>query len=287
VAQKREGGKMLGWFKKRGAPATGPDYRNVDSREKAEDLHRKGELQELFLLPPEFGGERIPPNVVYVPPFAVELKARLDLGTISQLARDGHVTRYTATPTYEGRSVVPTQIHISATEPGNFTGTISIWGEAVQNEREPVLKPEALPVSEFRIEASMIERLGPSELVRAFIADYEAWNLYCNQLCSRDRETGMQAAEAAYASLLEKYCPAGQTRQPIAFGSHSSHESASEVILEMVESKDTCLVKTRHSKGTGTLAMEDDYEYHLKQQDGRWYLTSVLYVCDDGKYEGL
>ena len=78
---------MLSWFKKREAPGIGPDYRDIDSREKAEDLYRRGELKKVLLLPAEFGGQDILANVVYVPATTAQLKARLDLNTINHLPR--------------------------------------------------------------------------------------------------------------------------------------------------------------------------------------------------------
>lgn len=46
-------------------------------------------------------------------------------------------------------------------------------------------------------------------------------------------------------------------------------------------------MKTRHTKIVGTLTLTNDHEYHLKKVDERWFVVSVLYVDDEGKYEGL
>ncbi|WP_417503147.1 hypothetical protein [Marinobacter sp.] len=119
---------MFGWLKKNN---TGPDYSGVDSREKAEALVQKGELQKLLLLPSEFGGEDVPPNVVYVPVFAVELKASTDQNVILPLAQEGKVTRYNAAPEYEGKSFIPAAINIEASDPGSFTYRVAIWGKAL------------------------------------------------------------------------------------------------------------------------------------------------------------
>ena len=58
---------MFGWLKKKKPPADGPDFSAIDSREKAEELFRRGELEMLFLMPLEFGGIDDPRNVVFVP----------------------------------------------------------------------------------------------------------------------------------------------------------------------------------------------------------------------------
>jgi hypothetical protein len=278
---------MLSWFRRHNAPSTGPDYRHVDSREKAEELYRRGELQKLLLLPTEFGGQDIPPNIVYVPAMAVELKARIDLNTIGPLAEKGQVSRYTATPEYEGKSAIPSLIRISATDPGHFEGTIAIWGKPVQQNPNPISKVEALEQPSFTPAATPVETLGPEEFVRAYIVDYESWNKFAYGVSAQDPSTGMEVAESAYDALVQKYCPPGHAFQPIAFGSDSAHDDAREAIVSAEPEADTCVVKTRHTKTLGKLNMTDDYEYHLKKIGRRWFLVSVLYVDQDGTYEGL
>jgi hypothetical protein len=48
---------MFGWFKRKPSPPQGADFSEIDSREKAEALFRRGNLEKLFLMPLEFGGE--------------------------------------------------------------------------------------------------------------------------------------------------------------------------------------------------------------------------------------
>ena len=110
----------------------GTDYSHVDSKEKAEELAARGELAPLYLLPAEFGGTDDVGNVVYVPPFVVELKRRTDMNVILPLIESGSVTRYEATPRYEGASFVPSAIEIRGSEPGDVTATLAIWGEALE-----------------------------------------------------------------------------------------------------------------------------------------------------------
>ncbi len=123
---------MFNWRKGSKKPATGPDFSAVDSKEKAEQLHRKGDLCKLLLLPTEFGGQDIPPNVVYVPEFAVQMKARIDNNIIFPLAQSGKISLYRAEPNYEGDSFIPSSITITASEPGSFTAKVAIWGSAVK-----------------------------------------------------------------------------------------------------------------------------------------------------------
>jgi hypothetical protein len=117
-----------------GGGGSGPDFSRVDSREKAEQLVSRGELAGLHLVPPGFGGTDDPRNVVYVPPFAVELKRRTDANVIAPLVREGRVRSYTATPRYEGASFVPASIEIRAFDPGEFTTSLQIWGPALADD---------------------------------------------------------------------------------------------------------------------------------------------------------
>lgn len=124
---------MFGWFKKK-AQTNGPDFSAIDSLVKAEASARRGELEKLFLMPLEFGGEEIPPNTVYVPVGVAAIKEGIDNNVIGPLVEEGKATSYTASPQYQGASVVPTAIRIVASDPGEFSTTIKIWGEALSND---------------------------------------------------------------------------------------------------------------------------------------------------------
>jgi hypothetical protein len=127
---------MFGWFKKDRAPSKGPDFRSIDSQAKAMELAKSGQLKKLLLLPPEFGGKDIPPNWVLVPDWVVEKKSETDNNIVRPLAAEGKVTRYQALPQYQGKSFIPNAITIVASDPGSFTMTIAIWGDALKNEAE-------------------------------------------------------------------------------------------------------------------------------------------------------
>jgi hypothetical protein len=122
---------MLGWFKKKPAPPNGPDFSGIDSQVKAEELFRRGELEKLFLMPLEFGGEDVPPNTVYVPVGVAAIKDGIDHNVIGPLVEEGRVTSYTASPRYQGSSFIPISIQIAASNPGDFTTTLNIWGDAL------------------------------------------------------------------------------------------------------------------------------------------------------------
>jgi hypothetical protein len=128
---------MFGWSKKNKTPppSRGPDFSAIDSREKAEALYRRGDLEKLFLMPLEFGGEDNPLNTLYVPVGLADVKAGIDSNIIGPLVAAGKVTRYEATPEYQGRSFIPIAVTIRAHDPGEFSSTINIWGEALDRER--------------------------------------------------------------------------------------------------------------------------------------------------------
>ena len=125
---------MFGFFKKKSLPPNGPDFSGIDSLAKAEELFRRGDLEKLFLMPLEFGGQDIPPNVLYVPIGVNGIKSGIDNNVIGPLAAEGKIRKYTAAPEYQGKSFIPIAIKIVASDPGDFSTTINIWGEALGRE---------------------------------------------------------------------------------------------------------------------------------------------------------
>jgi len=122
---------MFDWFKKKSPPPAGPDFSAIDSRAKAEELFRRGDLEKLYLMPLEFGGADIPENTLYVPVGIAGIKAGIDNNIVAPLVEEGKITSYTATPEYQGKSFIPIAIRIVASDPGQFSSTINVWGEAL------------------------------------------------------------------------------------------------------------------------------------------------------------
>ena len=112
-------------------PRGGPNFSQVTSREKAIEMVHRGELEKIYLMPVDMGGQDIDANILYVPLGIADVKRGIDENIIAPLAETGTVTRYVAEAEYTGKSVVPIAITITASEPGNFTSTINIWGEAL------------------------------------------------------------------------------------------------------------------------------------------------------------
>jgi hypothetical protein len=109
----------------------GPDFSEIDSQAKAESKAQHGELEKLFLLAPEFGGTNDPRNIVYVPLGYAAIKSDIDANIIKPLIASGKITKYQASPEYQDRSFIPIAIRIAASNPGSFTTTINIWGNAL------------------------------------------------------------------------------------------------------------------------------------------------------------
>ena len=87
-------------------------------------------------MPLELGGKDIAQNVVYVPIGQAAVKARIDNSIVGLLAGKGKVAEYKATPEYQGRSFIPIAIKIAASNPGEFSTTINIWGQALARGKE-------------------------------------------------------------------------------------------------------------------------------------------------------
>jgi hypothetical protein len=108
------------------AAAEGPDFSSVYSLQKAQELYERGDLEKVYLFPLDAGGQDVPQNIVYLPLGLGEMKNKID-GTISKMAEDGSVSRYSATPEYKGNSFIPSKIVVRAWDPGDFTATVEVW----------------------------------------------------------------------------------------------------------------------------------------------------------------
>ena len=114
----------------------GPDFSKIDSLAKAKAMFDRGDLEKLFLLPLEFGGEDQPDNILYVPIGIADVKAGIDQNVIGPLVDAGKVTQYKAEPDYQGDSFIPISLKITAWNPGEFSSTINIWGTALEANSE-------------------------------------------------------------------------------------------------------------------------------------------------------
>jgi len=89
---------MFDWFKKKSAIPSGPDFSDINSKEKVKARLQSGDLEKLFLLPAEFGGIDDPRNICYVPRGFVAIKRDIDTNIIKPLIESEKITEYQATP---------------------------------------------------------------------------------------------------------------------------------------------------------------------------------------------
>ena len=114
------------WKKKPEEPL---DFSGEDSREKAEELARKGVLHPLYLMPLRFGGsDSLPENSVYATAAAIARKDRFD-DQVEALLAQGKVDGYACEPQYRDKSFVPCAVKVTARKDGTnvLTETIQIW----------------------------------------------------------------------------------------------------------------------------------------------------------------
>ncbi|WP_205510643.1 hypothetical protein [Longitalea arenae] len=103
-----------------------PDYSHIDSYEKAEQLYARKELVKLHLMPLDWGGQDLAMNIIYVPGFVVEEKARID-GIIEELLAAGHNLSYSASPEYKGNSFIASKLVIKVSGDRQMEAAIEIW----------------------------------------------------------------------------------------------------------------------------------------------------------------
>ena len=70
-------------------------------------------VREVFLLPAMFGGTNDPRNVIWLPPICIQEKDQFD-AQVREAVEQGEIVHYTATPSYDGPSMVPMQVTLSA-----------------------------------------------------------------------------------------------------------------------------------------------------------------------------
>ncbi len=111
------------------ANAVRPDYSQVTSLAAARALAAEGKLVKILLFPAELGGEDVPENVAYIPPYAAEAR-QLVIGTLRRFLADGLIDKLEVVPEYRGKSYVPTKLVMHATHsktPGSIHPTVEIW----------------------------------------------------------------------------------------------------------------------------------------------------------------
>lgn len=102
------------------------DFSEIDSNEKAIELYRNSVVVKIHLMPIDFGGEDNSMNTLYAPLFVKELKERFDT-MVGSLLEEGKSLNYNASPSYKGKSFIPSSLTIEVSGDVDFSETISIW----------------------------------------------------------------------------------------------------------------------------------------------------------------
>ena len=146
---------MFNWFKKQSpTPNGGPDFSDINSKEKAEARLQTGELEKLFLLPAELGGTDDPRNLVYVPRGFLAIKANIDLNIIKPLVADGKVTLIAGvTSDLTGRIKAGDLVNHVATQVGGKGGGRADMAQAGGTD------PAGLPAALASVKSWVEERL--------------------------------------------------------------------------------------------------------------------------------
>jgi hypothetical protein len=249
-----------------------PDFSNID-RSKAQQMFHEGHLEELYLMPLEFGGQDFSANVLYVPKGIAAIKSSIDSKIIRPLLEKGTVSQYAAVPEYHGNSFVPARLRIRAFNADNnnddFTTEIDIWG--------PHLRSAFAEAHSFET---------PEKTVLAYIGAHCRWE---NQSREGDEKLGWVAgaiiAQHEYERLISHFCASSVRPQPLSYGEPTMHDPILETIESVSVSGGTANVITKRIN-TET-KVNSDYEYHLVSDSDGWRISSVLYVSDDGKFECL
>ena len=249
-------------------------------------MFKQGQLEKLYMLPPEFGGEDIPQNTLYVPIGIVAIKTRTDNNIIRPLIQDGAVSQYSAVPEYQGTSFIPIRLRIRAFNPGDFSTEINIWGDALQIDAAPISGDEDVVAKpDAAIDLAPIATTTPEETVMSFVRAHNTWENMANR---RAKELGFgsagQIATQEYRQLISQLCTASVKPQPISFGNPPKHHPELETIQSVSTDGTKAIVATKYVDSNG---FESRYEYCLAQEAERWRIDSLLYVDDEEKLECL
>ena len=101
---------------------------DVDTKEKADALLKKGYLRKIHLFPEEFGGKDVEANRAYLPREAAFAKFAVDQ-QVFELAHTGQLDHYTVEPQYKDGSVIPSAIKLIAKGKQGFEKTVEVWSE--------------------------------------------------------------------------------------------------------------------------------------------------------------
>ena len=89
------------------------EQQRAAAKAELDDLLARGLVRAVLLFPEMFGGTDDPRNVTYLPPACIEEKEQFDALVQHELERLEPIS-YTATPAYDGPSMVPARVTLTA-----------------------------------------------------------------------------------------------------------------------------------------------------------------------------
>lgn len=119
--------------------------------------------------------------------------------------------------------------------------------------------------------------------VNEFIRVYEEWNNWAIKIPNNHSET-INIISETYQKIINIFCHESVVPQNVAYGDEPFHSLKNETIIKVETDGDKACVFTK-SKNMDNF--EAEYEYQLIRENDQWYLKSLLYVCEDGKFECL
>lgn len=104
---------------------------------------------------------------------------------------------------------------------------------------------------------------------------------------SNERAELFSKIDAEYKKIIEKYCRPNYKHLNVAFGSESSHDPNHENLVSVKTEYNKSIIKTKRAILLGNIKHTDDFEFHFRYENDRWYLEQIYYVNDEGEYESL
>jgi len=113
----------------------------------------------------------------------------------------------------------------------------------------------------------------PDAVVRAFIADYAAWNDRAWADCAEGAAADDRQVNQAYREAVGHHLAAGVSTLPAAFDGESLHAPEREAVVDVQVVGALAQVRTRVAPRHGE--RHRVFEYRLRLQGGRWGLEAV------------
>ncbi len=122
--------------------------------------------------------------------------------------------------------------------------------------------------------------LEPTDIARAFIADYHHWNDYAWGLNDVDNTAG--AVQRAYDQLIAHYCGPAKKPQLPCYSSHSTFTAENSSVAAETGDESRRIVAVAVA-ARAVSDYEHSFEFDFVRIKGRWILEEVYYLDE---YDG-